>query len=73
VLLAIRNLTRDRTRFGLSVAGVALAVMLILLLSFLLARLQGRVPRRAAGDRAGHDLTLATNQVEQQEASRRST
>lgn len=32
MLLAIRNLTRDRTRFGLSVAGVALAVMLILLL-----------------------------------------
>ena len=31
--LARRNLTRDRTRLGLSVAGVALATMLILLLS----------------------------------------
>ncbi len=32
MLLAFRNLTHDRTRFALSVAGVALAVMLILLL-----------------------------------------
>ncbi len=32
MLLAIRNITHDRTRFGLSVAGVALAVMLILIL-----------------------------------------
>jgi putative ABC transport system permease protein len=32
VLLALRNLTHDRTRFALSVAGVSLAVMLILLL-----------------------------------------
>lgn len=31
--LALRNLTRDRTRFCLSVAGVALATMLVLLLS----------------------------------------
>ena len=31
--LARRNLTRDRTRLGLSVAGVALATMLVLLLS----------------------------------------
>jgi putative ABC transport system permease protein len=31
--LAVRNLTRDRTRLGLSVAGVALATMLVLLLS----------------------------------------
>lgn len=31
--LALRNLTRDRTRLGLSVAGVALATMLVLLLS----------------------------------------
>ena len=31
--IARRNLTRDRTRLGLSVAGVALATMLVLLLS----------------------------------------
>lgn len=31
--LALRNLTRDRTRLGLSIAGVALATMLVLLLS----------------------------------------
>ncbi len=31
--LGVRNLTRDRTRLGLSVAGVALATMLVLLLS----------------------------------------
>ena len=31
--LALRNLTRDRARLGLSVAGVALATMLVLLLS----------------------------------------
>lgn len=30
--LARRNLTRDRTRLGLNVAGVALATMLVLLL-----------------------------------------
>jgi len=33
VNLGVRNLTRDRTRLGLSVAGVALATMLVLLLS----------------------------------------
>ena len=32
MLLAARNLSRDRTRLGLSVAGVALSVLLILLL-----------------------------------------
>ena len=31
--LALRNLTRDRTRLGLSIGGVALATMLVLLLS----------------------------------------
>lgn len=31
--LGLRNLTRDRTRLGLSIAGVALATMLVLLLS----------------------------------------
>lgn len=35
MFLALRNLLQNKTRFGLSVAGVSLAVMLIVLLTSL--------------------------------------
>lgn len=41
--IALRNLLKDRTRFALSVSGVALAVMLILLLSGFLSGMNAQI------------------------------
>ena len=87
MLLAVSNITRDRIRFELSVAGVSLAVMLILLLgayrsgtcrqtSEYLDQAPGGVVLAQHGVSdflASNSILPETNQVEQQEASRRST
>jgi putative ABC transport system permease protein len=86
MLLAVRNITRDRIRFGLSVAGVSLAVMLILLLgayrpgtcrqtSEYLDQAPGSVVLAQHGVSdflASNSILPETNQVDQREASRRS-
>ena len=61
MLLAIRNITHDRTRFGLSVAGVSLAVMLILILG----AYRAGIYRQTSGylDRAPGSVIIAQHGV----------
>jgi len=49
VLLALRNLTHDRTRFGLSVAGVSLAATVFFCSRGCRAELLGELPTESSG------------------------
>jgi hypothetical protein len=49
VLLALRNLTRDRTRFGLSVEGVSHAATVFFCSRGCRAEFLGELPETASG------------------------
>lgn len=60
--LAVRNLMQDRTRLALSVTGVALAVMLVLLLSGFVDGIDQQVG--AFADRTPGDIVVAQEDVD---------
>lgn len=60
--LALRNLLQDRTRLGLSVVGVALAVMLVLLLSGFVDGIDAQVGQFA--DRTPGTIVVAQEDVD---------
>jgi len=62
VTIALRNLLQDRTRLALSVIGVALAVMLVLLLSGFVDGIDEQVG--AFADRTAGDIVVAQEDVD---------